>query len=92
MKVQGYVCSWNPDKYLGRIITREKPVRRYFFYGTAVIDGPEPFFNAEVEFEVSDKSVQPGHLPHATNITVLEPNLAGIEALKGDSNQDGGAQ
>ena len=83
MKVRGYVCSWNPDKYLGRIITREKPVRRYFFYGTAVTDGPEPFFNVEVEFEVSDKPpVKPGQLPHAINITVLEPE-PGIEALKG---------
>ena len=83
MRLTGFICSWNASKYLGRIVADGKPTRRYFFYGNAVVDGPEPSFLARVEFEVSDKPVKLGQLPHAVNIVVLELNVAGIEALKG---------
>lgn len=76
--MEGFVNSYNKLKGVGQIISG---LNRYWFHRDRIVKGPlNPEINDLVVFEVLDKPAQPGKLPVACQIVILEIE-AGQNAL-----------
>ena len=76
--MEGVINSYNKLKGVGQIISGRD---RYWFHRDRIVKGPlDPQINDAVIFEPLDRPVQPGKLPVASQIVILETG-AGQSAL-----------
>jgi hypothetical protein len=84
--MEGFICTYNPAKGVGQIFSERE---RFWFHRDRIVKGPlNPEINDRVIFEVLDRPVQPGKLPIAHSIIILDLT-AGVDGLA-SPNQNGG--
>ncbi len=93
----GLIIQFHEERQLGVIFVDSAIGERYFFFANKVIGGGKPKVGAKVIFSVAARPVQPGRMPYAINITIVEPTANAFEeltkiseSLKGLSSLGGG--